>query len=72
MFLNGDVPKKTILYAAWNPEGRKEDDNSGLTAIEISKQKLKEGHKEIEEENFDVIDFLVSGSRDKTIRLWSC
>lgn len=73
MFVEGSVAKKLIRGAKWNPEAVK-DSNEGLSAIELSKKKLMEGKSDPkeEEEMLKNLDFLVSGSRDKTIRIWSC
>lgn len=71
MFIDGNEAKKTVTSASWNAEAKKDDDYSNMTAIELSKKRLAEGDKN-EEENFDNVEFLISGSRDKKIIIWSC
>ena len=74
-FFNLENSKIEIHKAKWNPEGVKEKEKKGLKEmIEESKKKLAEGPQEAQEPENPVasLDFLVSGSRDKTIRIWSC
>lgn len=39
--------------------------------IEASKRKLEEGAQE-EQDQVSHLEFVISGSRDKTVRVWSC
>lgn len=73
IFVEGNPAKKLIQKAKWNPEAVA-DQNEGLSAIELSKKKLEQGavDPQKEEEELNALEFLVSGSRDKTIRIWSC
>lgn len=69
IFINTEEGKKTINEGKWNQEGKSAIEEN-LSAIEKSKKKLAEGAAGAKED-FNYLEFLISGSRDKSIKIWS-
>jgi platelet-activating factor acetylhydrolase IB subunit alpha len=67
IFVNGLEGKKTINESKYNSEGKAAVEQN-MTEIEKSKKKLQEAGKE---EDVTPLEFIISGSRDKTIKIWS-
>lgn len=67
IFVNSVEGKKAINEAKYNPEGKAAIE-ANLSEIEKSKKKLQEKNTV---EDLTQLEFLISGSRDKSIRIWS-
>lgn len=73
IFVKGDEGRANIYGAKWNSEGPKEKQKMGIKEmIEQSKKKLAQGLEEAPVNPIENLEFLISGSRDKVIRIWSC
>lgn len=67
MFVNANEGKKAIHEAKYNAEGKTVLESS-LSEVEKSKKKLQEGNKV---EDVTGLEFIISASRDKSVRIWS-
>lgn len=67
LFINHQDGKKTMNEAKFNSEGKAVLE-SNMTEIEKSKKRLQEAGKQ---EDVTHLEFIISGSRDKSIKIWS-
>ena len=69
IFVNTPEGKKAINESKYNSEGKGISEDK-LTAIELSKKKLADSTSG-KVEDINTLEFLISCSRDKTIKIWS-
>ena len=69
IFVNAPEGKKAINESKYNTEGKGIVEDK-LSSMELSKKKLAEAAG-AKVEDINTLEYLISGSRDKTIKIWS-
>ena len=74
-FINHENGKKCILesnYGKGMLSGFKDDEESKFSEKDINKKIQFNIEKQQQQKNYDQYDFIVTGSRDKSIKIWNC